>query len=193
VPHLKEKVPAIYDVTVAFNPKRGNDPTVFNMLNGKPIHSCLLMRRIPIEDVPDNEEEAALWLHKLYQQKDKLLDNYLNTGEFVPNNDIEEFKDYRYIELPRRYYSLLNICSWASVILFPLLWYLTLMLTSGSYMKISLAVFFVGAAYYGMMKLINLTKISKSSNYGQTETNSSEASHQNGAAHIVSNGKEKVQ
>lgn len=30
-------------------------------------------RRFPVEDIPDNEEECANWLHKLYQEKVKLI------------------------------------------------------------------------------------------------------------------------
>jgi len=167
LPHLKGKVPAIYDVTVAFPKNCHPEPTVFNLLNGVPATAHLLMRRIPMETVPDDPEEAAMWLHKLYQHKDKCLDNFLETGKFDPNNEMEEYKNFEYMELPRRYYSLINICCWAVVILFPLLYYFTKLFTSGSMLSVLFALSILGAAYLGMYKLINLTKISSSaSSYG---------------------------
>lgn len=30
---------------------------------------CLPTRRFPVEDIPDDEQECAKWLHKLYQEK----------------------------------------------------------------------------------------------------------------------------
>ena len=45
------------------------EPSVFSMLNGKPLTAHLLMRRIPMEEVPDDPEQAAQWLHRLYQHK----------------------------------------------------------------------------------------------------------------------------
>jgi len=39
------------------------------MLNGKSLDGQLFIRRIPMEEVPEKDEEAAEWLQKLYQQK----------------------------------------------------------------------------------------------------------------------------
>lgn len=37
---------------------------------GLPAASCsLLCRRIPLEEVPEDEDECSAWLHKLYQEK----------------------------------------------------------------------------------------------------------------------------
>jgi len=170
VPHLKKgNVPAIYDVTVAFRKDEKYEPTVFSLLNGKPLKCCLLMRRIPLEQVPNDPVEAAAWLQKLYQHKDKVLDNFIETGEFDPNNEMEEYKKFAYINQPRRYYPLINICCWAAVILLPLIYYFYTMLTSGCYTSIAWAFVLVLAAYVGMYKLINLTKISQAaSTYGAT-------------------------
>lgn len=119
-----------------------------------------------MSEVPDDEKEAAAWLQKLFQDKvfnfnilllhlplenrvvifldsqDKVLDNYVKLGEFVPKNerDSEEYssyKNYQKIELPRRYYSLINFCSWAALILIPLGTYLCQTMLSGSIIRIS--------------------------------------------------------
>lgn len=46
-----------------------NEPSVFSLVKGRQVKTKLLMRRIPLTDVPDDEKEAAAWLHKLYQEK----------------------------------------------------------------------------------------------------------------------------
>jgi lysophosphatidic acid acyltransferase / lysophosphatidylinositol acyltransferase len=44
-------------------------PQLNNLLLGNAVTGHLYIRRIPIEDVPDDEEVAAKWLHELYQRK----------------------------------------------------------------------------------------------------------------------------
>ena len=143
IPHLRKTMPAVYDVTVAFNPKASNDPTVYNMLNGKPVTGYLLIRRIPVSEIPEDEEKAAQWLHALYQHKDKCLDNFFKYGEFDPNHEMEEYKTFEYIEQPRRYYSLINMTCWFVIVCFPLGYFILKLLLSGDYILISLAVVLV--------------------------------------------------
>lgn len=59
----------IYDIVVAVDPDCQNEPSVYSLVHGKPLKTRLLIRRIPISDVPKDEKEAGLWLHRLYQQK----------------------------------------------------------------------------------------------------------------------------
>lgn len=40
-----------------------------------------------MHEVPDDEKEAALYVQKLYQEKDKLMDNFLTHGDFFKNSD----------------------------------------------------------------------------------------------------------
>ncbi|CAG7675290.1 unnamed protein product [Allacma fusca] len=168
IPHLRKTMPAVYDVTVAFNPMIGNEPTVFNMLNGRPVTGTLLLRRIPMSEIPEDETKAAEWLHELYRHKDKCLENFFRTGEFnPPDNRLPEYEKFEYIELPRRYYSLINMTFWFLIICGPLVYYITGMFLSGDWTLITVAFLLVILAYVGMDRLINLTKISKGSNYGE--------------------------
>lgn len=41
-------------------------PTLTSLLFGKPVQAHLYIERIPVEKVPENEEEASKWLHQLY-------------------------------------------------------------------------------------------------------------------------------
>ncbi len=71
------------------------------------------------------------------------MDNFLETGKYDPKGEMEEYKNFEYFELPRRYYSLINICCWAAVILLPALYFLIKMLTSGSLLNVFLATAFM--------------------------------------------------
>ncbi|KAI8041132.1 hypothetical protein M5D96_005384 [Drosophila gunungcola] len=67
--------PAIYDINLAYRP------------TDKP---HLLMRRIPLEQVPEDEKEAAAWLQNLFVEKDKIIDSFLETGSFFKTSGIKE-------------------------------------------------------------------------------------------------------
>lgn len=44
-------------------------PTVTNLLLGKAVEGHLFMQRIPMDEVPEDEEAAAQWLRDLYLKK----------------------------------------------------------------------------------------------------------------------------
>nr|XP_045380459.1 1-acyl-sn-glycerol-3-phosphate acyltransferase delta isoform X2 [Camelus bactrianus] len=60
-------VSAVYDCTLNF--RNNENPTLLGVLNGKKYHADLYVRRIPLEEVPEDEAECSAWLHKLYQEK----------------------------------------------------------------------------------------------------------------------------
>ena len=69
--------------------KDGAEPTILSMLHGQKVVGEMYVRRLPISDVPIEDETAtAQYLHQLYQHKDMLLDSYCNTGSFTKENDM---------------------------------------------------------------------------------------------------------
>ncbi|KAK1344280.1 hypothetical protein QTO34_014845 [Cnephaeus nilssonii] len=77
---LRGTVAAIYDVTLNF---RGNkNPSLLGILYGKKYEADMCLRRFPLEEIPQDEKEAAQWLHKLYQEKDALQETYNQKGVF---------------------------------------------------------------------------------------------------------------
>ncbi|XP_054262888.1 1-acyl-sn-glycerol-3-phosphate acyltransferase gamma-like [Macrosteles quadrilineatus] len=165
IPHLREKVPAIYDVQLAFKENTKVAPTVTNMLLGKPLEGHLLLRRIPIEQVPDGEEAAAEWLRDLYVEKDKMMESFLHTGDFFTESGVARVEPFL---LPRRYYSLVNMVVWAVVALVPVFYYIACLLMSGSSLYISIGIGIILFFFFMLYKLIEMTKISKGSSYGKT-------------------------
>lgn len=163
---LKGNFPAIYDVTVGFNTKLGSEPTLLNMLRGQKVVGEVYVRRIPLEEVPDDEEEAGNYLMELYRSKDQLLDSYMNTGDFTKENDLAKHEGKT---LPRRAWSLLNMMGWAGLILTLILRFYYHILTTGSFLANVIALGIVVLAYIGLYKMIGLTRIDKGSKYGSTK------------------------
>lgn len=75
------------------------------MLNGEYLEPYIYIRRIPLEQVPEDEKAAAEWLQKLYVEKDRLLDSFHETGSFFKQSG---FKEVPLKVLKPRLSSLLN-------------------------------------------------------------------------------------
>lgn len=74
---LFDLVAAIYDVQLGF-PETPIKPTFSNMLRGHSFSGDIHIRRIPMEEVPtDSEEATGKWLHKLYQEKVSIALSYI--------------------------------------------------------------------------------------------------------------------
>ncbi|PKU36758.1 1-acyl-sn-glycerol-3-phosphate acyltransferase gamma [Limosa lapponica baueri] len=154
---LRGTVSAVYDVTLNF---RGNkNPSLLGILYGKKYEADMCVRRFPLEDIPQDEKEAANWLHKLYQEKDALQEMYNQEGIFPG----QQFKP------PRRPWTLLNFLFWATVLLSPLFTFGFGVFASGSPLLILAFLGLVGAASFGVRRLIGVTEIEKGSSYGNQE------------------------
>lgn len=68
---MKGKVPAIYDIEIAFKENDPIKPTITNLLYGKPVTAHMYMKRIPMEDVPSTEAEQDEYLREMFQNKVK--------------------------------------------------------------------------------------------------------------------------
>lgn len=75
IPYMRGKNMAIYDIQIAFKESDSVKPTMTNLLLGKKIEGHMYMKRIPLEEVPEGDEAAAEWLHKLYQEKVRYFKN----------------------------------------------------------------------------------------------------------------------
>ncbi|XP_055289813.1 1-acyl-sn-glycerol-3-phosphate acyltransferase delta isoform X1 [Moschus berezovskii] len=130
---LRNVVSAVYDCTLNF--RNNENPTLLGVLNGKKYHADLYVRRIPLEEVPEEEDKCAAWLHKLYQEKDAFQEEYSRTGTF-PETPVVP---------PRRPWTLINWLFWASLLLYPFFRFVVNMVSSGSSLTLAsfVLVFFV--------------------------------------------------
>ncbi|CAI9718224.1 1-acyl-sn-glycerol-3-phosphate acyltransferase delta isoform X1 [Octopus vulgaris] len=156
---MKGKIPAIYDCTVAFR-KDGAEPTLRNILHGRMCRAEMYVRRIPIDTVPYNDsKECANWLHKLYQEKDKLFDQFTMLGRF---------SGVQKRTIPRRYWDLIVWLCWASVLCLPLFVYIWNLIQNGItlYQALFVVTLTVVARFF-MKWSIGLSVIKKGSAYGK--------------------------
>ncbi|XP_035724404.1 1-acyl-sn-glycerol-3-phosphate acyltransferase gamma-like isoform X1 [Vespa mandarinia] len=166
IPYMRGKTMAIYNIQVAFKESDPVKPTMTNLLLGKKIEGHMYMRRIPLEEVPEGDEAAAEWLHKLYQEKDKMMESFHETGDFFATSGVLKTDIFK---LKRRYYSLINTFFWVVVVLVPMLYYLIQLFLSGSTVYFSIGLAIIVLFYLLMYKTIQMSEISNSSSYGAAD------------------------
>ncbi|XP_075965357.1 1-acyl-sn-glycerol-3-phosphate acyltransferase gamma [Anarhichas minor] len=155
---LKGTVTAVYDVTLNF--KDNQTPTLLGIVNGKKYKADLSVRRFPVEDIPADEKECAIWLHKLYQEKDALQEFYKKEGKFPGPT----------ITTHRRPWTLLNFMFWATLLLSPLINFAYGVVVSGSPLLIIGFIIFLIIASMAIRRLIGVTEVKKTgSSYGNPE------------------------
>lgn len=163
IPTVRDKLHAVYDVQMAFKSSDPVEPTITNLLFGNGVQGHMYMRRIPIDEVPDDDEGAAEWLHKLFQAKDRMQESFHQTGDFFATSGVPSTDCF---VLKRRYYSLLNTLFWAVMVLVPMIYYLINLFLSGSIVGFSIGVGIIVLFYVLMYKTIGMSEISKGSSYG---------------------------
>ncbi|KAI9581614.1 1-acyl-sn-glycerol-3-phosphate acyltransferase delta-like [Glossina fuscipes] len=160
---LRGRCPAIYDINLVFKNDAKNSPTISTLLNGKPVEPYMLVRRIPMEKVPGNEEEATEWLHELFREKDQIIDSFHTTGSFFKTSAVKEVPYKMY---SGRLCSLINFAVWAFISVSMVLHYLISSLLAQNWLGLSTAIGILTTFYLFMVKAINMSKISKASTYG---------------------------
>ncbi|ESO92252.1 hypothetical protein LOTGIDRAFT_121393 [Lottia gigantea] len=156
VQNMKGKFPAILDLTLAF-PKDGPKPTLMNVIQGKSITAHLKVRRIPLDSVPvETDEACSVWLRDLFQQKDKIFEDFVVKQKF-------EGEPYR---IPRRWYSLSVTIFWFIVTCVPLFRYIVSVFLSGTLLQQMIFIAVITIASIGVRWMIGVTEIKKGSHYG---------------------------
>ncbi|XP_055339899.1 1-acyl-sn-glycerol-3-phosphate acyltransferase gamma-like [Paramacrobiotus metropolitanus] len=155
------KIRAIYDTTIGFANGPGiNEPTLSNLIKGRPVQAHMKVSRIPMENVPSEEKDATEWLHKSFVQRDKLLEQFEHTNRF----------EGRHYLLPRRPYTLLNEIFWIVTVIGGALYYsLTTPWIPWWFLPLMTAALSVALHY-----LINVTVSKKGSTYGKATARNQE-------------------
>ncbi|KAL0266391.1 UNVERIFIED_CONTAM: hypothetical protein PYX00_008944 [Menopon gallinae] len=161
LPYLRKNV-AIYNVILGFK-RNGVKPTMMSLLMGKNVEANMYVERIPITEVPEDEDESAKWLHQLYERKDKMLDSFLETGSWFETSGVEKVEGFL---LRRRIYPLLNTAAWGLITLPIVTYYMFKLFTSGSIVYFCIACALIATFTIFFQSLVGQTEISKGSSYG---------------------------
>lgn len=178
LPQLRGKS-TILDIQLAISKDSPVKPTIFNILNGKPIVAHMHIRRIPLDTVPEDEEQAAEWLQELFRQKDLMQDSFHTHGDFFTGTNVAQKVP---IKLQPRLQTFVNMAAWNVATVVPMSYCLVQMLVSGQIMYFSIGSGVLVAFYGLMVKAIGMSKISKASSYGSEKVNGH--SHPNGSPAI---------
>ncbi|XP_064629130.1 1-acyl-sn-glycerol-3-phosphate acyltransferase gamma-like [Lineus longissimus] len=153
---LKGIMPVCYNCILGFKDE-GAAPTLSNILNGKKTVSQLVVRRLPLTDVPDDEEGASNWLIHRYKEMDDIYDEFTKKGEFSGHVS----------KLPRRKYDLFVWCFWAILLCTPLFYYVGKAFIFGSmYLQIGVIVALFTVSLIVRM-MVGVTQIERGSAYGK--------------------------
>ncbi len=77
---LRDHVDAVYDVTIGYE---DGFPTLTQWCKGYVPKTYLHVRRFPSADLPESDKELTAWLVERFREKDDLLEQYYNSGEFL--------------------------------------------------------------------------------------------------------------
>ncbi|XP_055607718.1 1-acyl-sn-glycerol-3-phosphate acyltransferase gamma-like [Uranotaenia lowii] len=174
LPHLRGKC-SILGIQLAISKDSPNKPSIFNILNGKPLIGHMHVHRIPTESLPEKEEEAAEWLQELFREKDQLQESFHTHGDFFTGSNVPRKVP---IELKPRIHTLINMAAWNIITVVPIVYYLAQLLITGELISFSIAASILFAFHLLMVKAIGMSKISKASSYGSDKVNGH--SHRNG-------------
>ncbi|CAN8239925.1 unnamed protein product [Cochlearia groenlandica] len=84
---LHNSLDAVYDLTIAYKPRCPS--FMDNVFGTDPSQVHIHVRRVPLKEIPSNEEESSAWLMDSFQLKDRLLSDFSAQGQF-PNQRPEE-------------------------------------------------------------------------------------------------------
>lgn len=166
LPGMKGKVPAVYDILLAFNDNDAVKPTITSILFGKPLVGHMYMNRIPMEDVPKSEEDQDKFMRDMFHRKDRLRDSFVKTGDFFATSGEPRWEKFEVGQ--KRIFPLLNMLFWNTLTLVSVSYAMISLLLAGRLILFSLCAGILLAFYFLLIRTISMSKISKQSSYGSS-------------------------
>lgn len=77
---LRSHLDAVYEITIGYPT---GVPTLWQYCRGFVRVAHLHVRRFPVGDMPANDDELSRWLIDRFQEKDRLLERFYQTGRFI--------------------------------------------------------------------------------------------------------------
>lgn len=135
---MRKFVPAVFDATICFDSTA--DPTLLDLVNGKPITADILFRRLDMDNIPADEKESSDFLMKVYYEKDNLCEFHQENKRF-PTHEGENYKEYVKVSIPKSTRAFVVFCIWFCLLVLPVA-YLIVTKGSLSYIIITLLAIF---------------------------------------------------
>jgi len=125
---LRCNLDAIYDVTVVYSgsinekKERISAPQLVDFLLGKSAELHIHIKRISIEDVPQDETDFKLWMHQLFLDKDEIVTRFYRHGHFEKEVKLDLDRKPNYLS----YFDTVPSFLFFALSFVPLFWYPTI-------------------------------------------------------------------
>lgn len=163
LPSMRGKIPAIYDTLVAFKESDPVEPTMTNLVFGKPVTAHMYIKRVSLDEVPDTEAEQEKFLRDLFVKKDKMKESFIQTDDFFKNSGEPRVEPWK---TERRIWPLLNVVFWLISTLVPMLYYLVKLFFSGEILYFSIGAGLLFSFYMLLQRTIRMSETKHGSTYG---------------------------
>lgn len=133
----------IYNTQVAFNQNHGM--TIGDIVaKGAQPRGHLYLEKIPFDEIPDNDEECAKWLHDLFLKKDNLEEHFRKHQAFPGHIDT------RFVNYKPRLVGIANWLFWISYTLIPFGYLISNLYAryGAFYVSLAMSVFFMLSYIY---------------------------------------------
>ena len=129
-------------------------PTLLSLLTGRTVDTRVIVREFDLESVPKEPEEASAWLHRLWQEKDKMKE----LAKEADWQGIEKLAEVSGRSSPARPWSLLWSLLGTNIgVLGPLIF----LVGQGGFLTWVLATLAFAAAWLAFNQLVAVSKIKK--------------------------------
>ena len=128
-------------------------PTLLSLLTGRTVDTRVIVREFDLESVPKEPEEASAWLHRLWQEKDKMKE----LAKEADWQGIEKLAKVSGRSSPARPWSLLWFLGTNIGVLGPLIF----LVGQGGFLTWVLATLAFAAAWLAFNQLVAVSKIKK--------------------------------
>nr|XP_039259904.1 1-acyl-sn-glycerol-3-phosphate acyltransferase delta-like isoform X1 [Styela clava] len=134
---LRSSASCVYDSTIYVRDNK--TPTLIDLLHGKSFDIDFLVIRVPLEEVPDDDEGCAAYLHEMYYKKDCDFDHCTKFNGFpiTDGGEGNRLQGFTACDCPRRAECLWIAISWMVLVLSPLFYYIWTLLINGALFQVA--------------------------------------------------------
>lgn len=154
----KKKMPTIYDLTMVAGLGSSAPPTLTSLIMGRKTEAVVVIRKIPIDTIPEGEDEGSQWMMDLFKDKDQLKNSLLN-GSWQSLNESQTLTSspLSCICKPPRTNSLIMTVTVNILVLLPLLF----VLLSGGVLTWAVALLILAVSWAALHVLVSASKVKK--------------------------------
>lgn len=128
LPILKKHCDSIVSLNISYE-EHVFDVKLTDFMFGKKFHGHIHAKRIPMSEVPENEEAATQFLYDLFREKDQLQEDFSIHKNFTESTNLKP------IELKPKLWVLINTMFWMLSLLIPLSIHFVSLLIDGFYLN----------------------------------------------------------